>query len=66
MAHKHEISDTLLAAVRCNPMLKPFFQRLPAAGKPHKVALVATMHRLLLILNAMLKSKTPWRPPCPA
>jgi hypothetical protein len=45
MAHKHEISDTLLAAVRCNPLLKPFFQRLPAAGKPYKVALVATMRR---------------------
>jgi len=55
-----------LAAVRCNPVLKPFFQRLRAAGKPHKVALVAAMRRLLLILNAMLKSKTAWRPPCPA
>ncbi len=55
-----------LAAVRCNPLLKPFFQRLRAAGKPHKVALVATMRRLLLILNAMLKSNTAWRPPCPA
>jgi transposase len=40
-----------LAAVRCNPMLKPFFQRLGAAGKPHKVALVAPMRRLLLILQ---------------
>jgi len=55
-----------LAAVRCNPVLKPFFQRLRAAGKPHKLALVAAMRRLLLILNAMLKSKSPWRPPCPA
>ena len=55
-----------LAAARCNPVLKPFFQRLRAAGKPHKVALVATMRRLLLILNAMLKHQTPWRPPCPA
>jgi len=55
-----------LAAVRCNPVLKPFFQRLRAAGKPHKVALVAAMRRLLLILNAMLKTKTAWRPPCPA
>lgn len=54
-----------LAAVRCNPMLRPFFQRLRAAGKPHKVALVAAMRRLLLILNAMLKTHTPWRPPCP-
>ena len=55
-----------LAAVRCNPVLKPFYQRLRAAGKLPKVALVATMRRLLLILNAMLKSHTAWRPPCPA
>jgi transposase len=54
-----------LAAVRCNPLLKPFFQRLRAAGKPHKVALVATMRRLLLILNAMLKTSTAWRSPWP-
>jgi transposase len=55
-----------LATVRCNPVLKPFFQRLRAAGKPHKVALIAAMRRLLLILNAILKTKTAWRPPCPA
>jgi transposase len=55
-----------VAAVRCNPVLKPFYQRLRAGGKPAKVALVAAMRRLLLILNAMLKSHTTWRPPCPA
>jgi len=55
-----------LAAVRCNPVLKPFYQRLRAAGKLPKVALVATMRRLLLILNAMLKNHTTWRPPCAA
>jgi len=41
------------------------YQRLRAAGKPPKVALVAAMHKLLLILNAMLKTKTVWSPPCP-
>ena len=55
-----------LASVRCNPVLRPFYQRLRATGKPAKVALVAAMHKLLLILNAMLKTKTVWRPPCPA
>jgi len=55
-----------VAAVRCNPVLKPFYRRLRAAGKRPKVALVAAMRRLLLILNAMLKSQTPWRAPCPA
>jgi transposase len=55
-----------VAAVRCNPVLKPFYLRLRAAGKPAKVALVATTRKLLTILNAMLKTKTAWRPPCPA
>jgi hypothetical protein len=55
-----------LASVRWNPVLRPFYQRLRAAGKPPKVALVAAMHKLLLILNAMLKTKTVWSPPCPA
>jgi transposase len=55
-----------VASVRCNPVLRPFYLRLRATGKPAKVALVAAMHKLLLILNAMLKTKTVWRPPCPA
>jgi transposase len=53
-----------LAAVRCNPVLKPFYLRLRAAGKPAKVALVAAARKLLTILNLMLKTKTVWRPPC--
>jgi len=53
-----------LAAVRCNPALKPFYLRLRAAGKPAKVALVAAARKLLTILNAMLKTKTAWRTPC--
>jgi transposase len=53
-----------VASVRCNPVLRPFYQRLRASGKPAKVALVAAMHKMLLILNAMLKTQTPWRPPC--
>lgn len=55
-----------VAAVRCNPVLKPFYLRLRAAGKPAKVALVAAARKLLTILNVMLKTKTAWRPPCPA
>jgi len=54
-----------VASVRCNPVLRPFYQRLRVSGKPAKVALVAAMHKMLLILNAMLKTQTPWRPPCP-
>lgn len=52
-----------VAASRCNPVIKAFYQRLRAAGKPAKVALTACMRKLLTILNAMLKTKTPWQPP---
>jgi transposase len=55
-----------VASVRCNPVLRPYYQRLRATGKPAKVALVAAMHKMILILNAMLKTQTAWRPPCPA
>jgi transposase len=49
-----------LAAIRCNPSIKAFYQRLRAAGKKPKVAIVACMRKLLTILNALLKTKTPW------
>lgn len=51
-----------VVAVRWNPVLKAFYQRLRAAGKAAKVALVACMRKLLTILNAMLKHRTPWSP----
>ncbi len=51
-----------LAAMRCNPVIKAFYDRLCAAGKPKKVALTACMRKLLTILNAMLARRTPWRP----
>jgi transposase len=49
-----------LVATRFNPVIKAFYQRLLAAGKPKKVALVACMHKLLLILNAIARSRSPW------
>jgi len=49
-----------LAAIRSNPVIKAFYERLKAAGKKPKVAIVACMRKLLTILNAMLKSKTRW------
>jgi transposase len=52
-----------VTASRCNPVIKAFYQRLRQAGKPAKVALTACMRKLLTILNAMLKAKTPWQPP---
>jgi transposase len=49
-----------LVAVRFNPRIKAFYQRLLAAGKPKKVALTAWMRKLLLTLNSMLKHRTRW------
>jgi transposase len=51
-----------LSATRCNPQIRPFYQRLLATGKPKKVALVACMHKLLLIMNAMVRDNTVWNP----
>jgi len=50
-----------LAAARFNPVIRAFYQRLCAAGKAKKVALVACMRKLLTIVNAMLEQQTPWR-----
>jgi transposase len=51
-----------LSAVRFNPVLKAFYGRLKAAGKPPKVALTAAMRKLLTILNAMVRSGRAWDP----
>jgi transposase len=50
-----------LVASRHNPVIRAFYQRLCAAGKPKKLALVACMHKLLTILNAILRHGTPWQ-----
>lgn len=51
-----------LSASRFNLPLKAFYERLKLAGKPHKVALVATARKLLTILNAMLRNHSAWNP----
>lgn len=51
-----------VVAVRHNPVIRTFYQRLCAAGKAKKVALTACMRKLLLILNAMVKHGTSWQP----
>ena len=50
-----------LTAKRCNPLLKAFHQRLIATGKPKMVALIAVARKLITILNAILRDKTPWQ-----
>jgi len=52
-----------LVATRCNPVIKAFYHRLLAAGKPKKVALVACMRKLLTILNHMLRTGQRWQTP---
>lgn len=50
-----------LVATRRNVVIKAFYDRLKAAGKEKKVALTACMRKLLTILNAVIRSRTPWR-----
>jgi transposase len=50
-----------LSAKAHNPVIKTFYEELPARGKEKKVALVACMRKLLVILNAMLRTQQPWR-----
>jgi transposase len=49
-----------VAATRWNPVIRTFYQRLVAAGKPPKLALTACIRKLVLILNAMVKNNQPW------
>ena len=49
-----------LVAARRNPVIRAFYERLVAAGKPKKLALVACMRKLLTILNVMVRTKTMW------
>ena len=54
-----------VTAIRCNPVIKPFAQRLKTAGKPAKVVIVACMRKLLTIMNTMIKTNSPWTPQTP-
>ena len=51
-----------LVAARHNPVIRSFYQRLLAAGKPKKLALTACMRKLLTILNSMVKNGQHWNP----
>jgi transposase len=50
------------SAIRSNPVIRAFYLRLKSRGKPHKVAVVACMRKMLTILNAMVRESTPWTP----
>jgi len=55
-----------LSAIRHNPVIKEFYQRLLNTGKLKKVALTACMRKLLVILNTMVKTGQDWNPPTPS
>ena len=61
---RHKIRTVLfvsmLSAIQCHPTIKPMYQRLVAAGKPKKVAIVACMRKQLIILNTMVRNGTMW------
>lgn len=52
---------TTLSAIRFNPLLKQFYQRLKSNGKVSKVAITACSRKFLTILNAMVRDKTRWQ-----
>ena len=51
---------SMMSAIQCHPKLKPMYERMVAAGKPKKVAIVACMRKQLTILNTMVKNNTYW------
>ena len=55
---RHGLYMAALVAARHNPILRSFYLRLRAGGKPAKVALTATMRKLLIVLNSTLKQET--------
>ncbi len=61
-AVRHVLYMATLAAIRHNPVIVAFYQRLVTAGRPGKLALTAAMRKLLVILNAILRDQRPWQP----
>lgn len=53
---------SMLSAIQCHPKLKPMYERMVAAGKPKKLAIVACMRKQLIILNTMVRNGTEWDP----
>jgi transposase len=53
-----------MVAMRCNAQIKEFYERLKKAGKAAKVAMTACMHKMLIILNAMIMKNKPWNEQC--
>nr|WP_276207930.1 transposase [Vibrio neptunius] len=54
----------MMSAIQCNPVFKATYERLLAAGKPKKVAIVACMRKVVLTLNSMLRDGAMWDKDC--
>jgi len=52
----------MMSAMQCNPVFKETYQRLLAAGKAKKTAIIACVRKMVVILNAMLRDGVPWNP----
>ncbi|WP_428399780.1 hypothetical protein [Marinobacter salarius] len=52
---------TMLSSIQCNPVFKRFYERLKAQGKIPKVALIACMRKMIVVLNTMIKNQESWR-----
>jgi len=52
----------MLSAIQCNTVFKNLYQRLVAAGKPKKIAIIACVRKMIVILNSMLRDGVPWNP----
>ncbi len=63
---RNRLSMAATSAIRCNPQMQACYERLTGKGKPHKVALVAVMHKLLALLGTLLRDDRLWSPEAPA
>jgi len=57
---RHTLYMATVSAISCNPVIGAFYRRLRGQGKPGKVALIAAMHKLVTILNAIMRTHQPW------
>lgn len=51
----------MLSSIQCNPVFKRFYEHLKAQGKIPRVALIACMRKMIVVLNTMVKNQEPWR-----
>ncbi len=52
----------MMSAMQCNPVFKATYQRLLAAGKPKKTAIIACVRKMIIILNSMVRDGVMWDP----